>query len=291
MPSIQDVAMNFDPLQILTKYIEELSEKTGRNVIVYYSGFLDNSSNGCEINDMDMNGFMSVIHKLDKSKGLDLVLHTPGGSVTATEALINYLHEIFGNDIRAIVPQMSMSGGTMIACSCNSILMGKHSSLGPVDPQINGAPAQGIIDSFDRAINEIDENNPSTIIAWQSLISQYSPVLIQECYQAIELSKEILEYSLSKHMFGGDENATDKTQKIMDILTSHEATKDHGRHIGLSKCLEMGLKIERLEDDDDLQDKVLSLHHAIMNILNNKQVIKLIMNQKGKMFLAGKNPN
>ena len=287
MPSIQDVSMNFDPLQILTKYIEELSHKTDRNVIVYYSGFLDNSSPGCEINDMDMNGFMSVIHSLDKSKGLDLVLHTPGGSVTATEALIKYLHEIFDNDVRAIVPHMAMSGGTMIACSCKTIIMGKHSSLGPVDPQINGAPAQGIIDSFNRAISEIDEKNPSTIIAWQSLISKYSPVLIQECYQAIELSKEILEYSLTEYMFFDDEKVDIKIKKIMDILTSHEATKDHGRHIGLSRCVEMGLNIERLEDDDDLQDKVLSLHHAVMNILNNKQFIKLIMNQKGKMFLAG----
>ena len=44
--------------------------------------------------------------------------------------------EFFGEDIRAIIPQTSMSGGTMIACSCKEILMGKHSSLGPVDPQI-----------------------------------------------------------------------------------------------------------------------------------------------------------
>ena len=37
---------------------------------------------------------------------------------------------------------MAMSGGTMIACSCKEILMGKHSSLGPVDPQIMGIAAQ-----------------------------------------------------------------------------------------------------------------------------------------------------
>ena len=77
---------------------------------------------------------MSVIHGLDKSKGLDLFLHTPGGDVGATESLIDYLHDSFGGDIRAIIPQIAMSGGTMIACSCKEIIMGKQSSLGPIDP-------------------------------------------------------------------------------------------------------------------------------------------------------------
>jgi ClpP class serine protease len=91
-----------------------------------------------DINDEDKNGFMLCIHKLDKSKGLDLFLHTPGGSGAATESLVHYLRQIFGNDIRAFVPQLAMSAGTIIACACKEIFMGKHSNLGPVDPQIKG---------------------------------------------------------------------------------------------------------------------------------------------------------
>ncbi len=60
---------------------------------------------------MDKNRFMSVIHGLDKSKGLDLFLHTPGGDVGATESLIDYLHDSFEGDIRAVIPQIAMSGG------------------------------------------------------------------------------------------------------------------------------------------------------------------------------------
>lgn len=47
-------------------------------MIVYYSGWLNHTEakNGLSINDWDKNGFMSVIHGLDKSKGLDLFLHT-----------------------------------------------------------------------------------------------------------------------------------------------------------------------------------------------------------------------
>jgi ClpP class serine protease len=76
---------------------------------------------------------------MDRSKGLDLILHTPGGDMAATESLVDYLRQMFGKDIRAIVPQIAMSGGTMIALAWKEILMGKHSNLGPIDPQFSGA--------------------------------------------------------------------------------------------------------------------------------------------------------
>jgi ClpP class serine protease len=84
---------------------------------------------------------MNFIHGLDRTKGLDLILHTPGGDVAATESIIEYLRQMFGNNVRAIVPQMAMSAGTMIACSCKSIVMGKQSNIGPIDPQLGGIPA------------------------------------------------------------------------------------------------------------------------------------------------------
>ena len=124
------------------KYLRQVSEITGRNTIAYYSGFLQKSgSNQLSINDNDKNGFMAVIHKMDRSKGVDLILHTRGGDIAATESIVEYLKMMFGDNIRAIVPQIAMSAGTMIACSCNAIVMGKQSNLGPIDPQFNCIPS------------------------------------------------------------------------------------------------------------------------------------------------------
>ena len=52
---------------------------------------------------------MMAVHKLDRTKGLDLILHTQGGSISATQSIVNYLHKMFGKntatpDIRAVVP-------------------------------------------------------------------------------------------------------------------------------------------------------------------------------------------
>lgn len=98
------------------QYLADLHQKTGRNVIAYYSGWLQKKDvQGVEINDEDKNGLMTVVHQLDRSLGLDLVLHTPGGETAATESIVHYLRSMFGTNMRAIVPQLAMSGGTMIA--------------------------------------------------------------------------------------------------------------------------------------------------------------------------------
>jgi ClpP class serine protease len=134
---------------IRRKYLTQLFEYINprRNIIAYYSGFLSKPViEGIEINDEDKNGFMTVVHRLDKSLGLDLILHTPGGNLAATESIVHYLRQIFGTNIRAIVPQIAMSAGTMIACSCRSIVLGKQSSLGPVDPQFGAISAAGVVE-------------------------------------------------------------------------------------------------------------------------------------------------
>jgi len=127
---------------IRRKYLKELQEKRKRNVICYYFGWLQRQGvGGVEVDDNDKNAFMAAIHNLDRSKGLDLILHTPGGRVAATESIVDYLHTMFGQDIVAIIPQLAMSVGTMISCSCKEIIMGKQSNLGPIDPQFNGIQA------------------------------------------------------------------------------------------------------------------------------------------------------
>ena len=87
------------------KYLKALHKKTERNVIAYYSGWLSNpTAVGIDVNDEDKAAFMMAIHGLDKNKGLDLILHTPGGGIAAAESLVDYLRRIFGGNIRAIVP-------------------------------------------------------------------------------------------------------------------------------------------------------------------------------------------
>ncbi len=58
---------------IRRKYLAKLQRLTGRNVICYYSGWLQKPGlMGAMIDDNDKNGLMTTINKLDRSKGLTL---------------------------------------------------------------------------------------------------------------------------------------------------------------------------------------------------------------------------
>lgn len=284
-------------------YLKQLSDYTGRNTIVYYSGWLQKNVPGTEVNDSDKTGLMTVINGLDRSKGLDLILHTPGGLTAATESIVDYLHSMFGNDIRAIVPQLAMSAGTMIACSCKSILMGKQSNLGPIDPQLGPYPAHGIVEEFQRAYSEIKAaqvnalnhpNNPEAvaeanakIAVWQPIIAKYDPALIGECEKNIEWSETMVKDWLANNMLSDlEQSEMEKVRSnIMKELADHTVSKTHGRHISQQKCIDLGLKIEKLEDNQRLQDLVLSVHHSCIHTLSGTPSFKIIENQMGIAFI------
>lgn len=268
---------------IRKKYLGMLFRKTRRNTILYYSSFLQKTYPfGSSIDDYDKNGFMTVIHGLDRSIGLDLILHTPGGGMAETESLVDYLRRMFGTNIRAIIPQIAMSGGTMIACSCKEIIMGKQSSLGPIDPQINSLPAHGIIEEFKEAAKEINANQ-NNIPLWQPIIAKYWPTLIGECGKAIDWSIEMTKEWLKTGMFDSLDDLTRQPliDSIIKELGDHALTKSHARHLSIEKCKLMGLKIIDLEQDQKLQDLILSIHHTCMRTFETTNAVKIIENQKG----------
>ena len=268
------------------KYLHELENHTRRNVIAYYSGFLSKSGiRESDINDEDMNGFMMAVHDLDRTKGLDLILHTPGGSMSATESIVTYLQKMFFRDVRAIVPQIAMSAGTMIACSCASILMSsKHASLGPTDPHLGGWPAQGVIEEFKRACREV-ASDPALIPIWQVIIGQYDPTFLSQCENAVKWAKQFVEDQLVSNMFHGERNGRKTAKAIVKHLTDYRGNKTHDRHIAFDECKQIGLKVVPLEDDGALQDLVLTVHHCYMHALMNTPSFKIIENHKGAAFV------
>ena len=231
-----------------------------------------------------MNGFMMAVHKLDRKKGLDLILHTPGGSIASTETIVRYLHQMFDRDVRVIVPQVAMSAGTMIACSSREILLGKQSSLGPIDPQLRGIPAQGVLNEFKQALEEYKADHDSLVI-WQQIMQQYRPTFLGQCKQAIEWTKTFVTDQLKSVMFEGDPDAETKANKIVDALSDTDQHKAHERHLPAAKCIELGLRVKMLEEDGVLQDLVLTIHHCYMQTLMNSAAFKIIENHLGTAFV------
>lgn len=185
-----------------------------------------------------------------------------------------------------------MSAATMLSCGANSILMGEHSHIGPIDPQIvvrtqlgtQLIPAQAILDQFDMAREETSAKKASV---WFPILPQYGPALLVQCKNAQDLSKMLVEEWLSKYMFNGDEdpNLKQKIKEISTFLANHRHLKSHSRFINRNEAEKIGLKIERLEDNTDIQKAVLSAFHAYMLNFSLTPAVKIIENHLGRAFI------
>ena len=297
MPTWNEINREIDGLQpdtacdqVRQKYLKALEARVGRTVIAYYSGFLQKRTPDgrvhpeCAISDLDMNGLMAVVHNVDRKRGLDLIIHTPGGGVEAARAIVEYLYKMFGTDIRVIVPHMAMSAGTMIACAAREILMGKHSCLGPTDPQVKGHPAMGVLGEVDRAIAEI-KAEPLKQIVWQQVFAKYPPAFILDCERSVAGTRDMVGAWLAANMLAGAD-AEQKAAQVMQHLMDYNGTTEHSHHFLIDKCQSLGLNVTAIEQDQDLQEDILSVHHSFVATFARTKTIKLIENTIGANWIV-----
>jgi len=81
--------------------------------------------------------FIKAYEKVDPNRDIKIIIHTPGGAVTAVEAIVNCMlnHTGTGRFI-AYIPYYAYSGGCAIALSCHEIIVTKNSIVGPCDGQL-----------------------------------------------------------------------------------------------------------------------------------------------------------
>jgi ClpP class serine protease len=89
----------------------------------------------------DSEQLLRAIRLTPSDMPIDLVLHTPGGLVLASDQIAHALKRHRGR-VTVFVPHYAMSGGTLIALAADEIVMDADAVLGPVDPQL-GSPLRG----------------------------------------------------------------------------------------------------------------------------------------------------
>jgi len=93
-----------------------------------------------------------------KEMPIDLVLHTPGGLVLASEQIACVLKRHQGK-VTVFVPHYAMSGGTLVALAADEIVMDPDAVLGPVDPQL-GSPQTGYYPAAS-ILRALEQPNPN----------------------------------------------------------------------------------------------------------------------------------
>jgi hypothetical protein len=285
-------AERLDPNPVRRKYLSAAAQLSRRDTILYATGWTASTAGLTQPTLLsllpgDIQGFMSALHGLGGSE-LDLIIHSPGGSLEAADQLVQYLRSKY-NHIRAIVPHNAMSAACMLCCACDEIIMGKQSAIGPIDPQLSwttpqGAPvtaaAQSLLEELEEARADVAKN-PSLATIWATRLQQFPPGIFASCRTAMELSESMVRDWLSKYMFR-DELESTKPREIANWLASATTHKTHGRPIGFNLCRDNGLKVGRLEDCQDFQDAILSVFHAASVTFEASNCVKIIESHCGR---------
>lgn len=80
------------------------------------------------------------------------------------------------------------------------------------------------------------------------------------------------------------ENKEEISLNISEWLGDTNLHKSHGRPLGFRELISHGMIVELLEDDHELQEKVLSLFHATMATHELTDCTKFMENQNGKGY-------
>lgn len=283
----------------LLQGIKEVGRLRGnRNVIVYGSAFLQKPTvNGAyiSITHEDINGYMAMVKGLDYSRGLTLLLHTPGGSPNAAETVVDYLRSKFKN-IEVLVPTLAMSAGTMISLGSDLIILGRQSQLGPIDPSFiqrsGSVSALAVLDQFERAKKEILEDKTLAHL-WSPILSSLGPSLLLEAQNAIEYSEEVVAAWLEKYMFSGQSNAGQQSKSVAQYfsrgLGANHQKKSHGRRINIEEARAQGVNVEALEENQGLQEAALTVYHLTTIIYETSPCVKLLANNRGDLWIKNSN--
>jgi len=244
----------------------------------------------------DKDGIVEATRKLPPGS-LDIILHSPGGSLEATESIVDILRQKF-TDIRFFIPNTAKSAATMWALSGDEIYLASSAELGPIDPQmiyrkdnnVHQSPAQAIIDQFETAQKDLAKNSDK-LPAWIPILPMYGPSLYQDCKLAIKLSKDIVRSWLVQYMFKSlprKRDRVNRARRVVNYFSSHKDLKSHGRRIGLTEIeqnLKGLLKIKRLDDDAILYDRVMGVYYCLVNIFQRSASFKIIQNHIGNRYV------
>jgi ClpP class serine protease len=129
------------------------------------------------INIEDSEAILQAVRLMPDTEPIDLVLHTPGGLVLASEQIAEALKRHRGK-VTVLVPHYAMSGGTLIALAADEIVMDENAVLGPIDPQIGEYPAASILHAAQQPNpNRDDRTLILADIAQKALRQVYDTVL------------------------------------------------------------------------------------------------------------------
>lgn len=115
---------------------------------------------------------------------LYILVNSPGGGVSSSYKIARMLRASFSN-IKAFVPHMAASGGTLMVLAANEVVMGPMSNLTPIDVQVgyNGQYVSSY--SMSRALSRLSQyfakvTADEAPYPWRAMAEKLDPILMED---------------------------------------------------------------------------------------------------------------
>ena len=179
----------------------------------------------------DSEAVLRAIKLTDSEVPLDLILHTPGGLVLASEQIAHALCR-HPAKVTVYVPHYAMSGGTLLALAADEIVMDDNAVLGPVDPQLGEYPAASILKVVEQKdVNEVDDK---------------TLILADVARKAVTQVKARVQSILAEHL--PEERARELAETLSGGRWTHDypITVEEAQELGLPVTTEMPESVYKL---------------------------------------------
>ena len=193
--------------------IKQIQDRTKRSLICYVLGM------DCAIDENDTLPFVDLLHNVSSDNNLDLLLHTTGGSIDATEKLMGMMRRHVGTaELRVIVPDFAKSSGTLMVLGADKVVMSDMSELGPIDPQgrLFGRwqSVQNYLDAYKEHAETLT-NDPDNVAA-RIMLEKLDPATLRLCEVATERARQAAENLLKRGMFRKSGNWSLTVTELLD---------------------------------------------------------------------------
>ena len=180
---------------------------------------------------------------------LDLILHSPGGTLPATQAIVRALRSRYDH-IRVLVPQRGQSAAAMLAYAADQIMMGGFASLSPTNPLVvvptmGGSmmvPAQAVVDERNELLRRL-QGPDGTGEDLMSLVSQ-PPGMLHDARRIISESRLTLGGWIDSYSRAPYAPRATAGEHIGDRMSDYYRHLDHASVITLDDLRRYNLNVD-----------------------------------------------
>lgn len=220
--------------------------------------------------------FNRLVRKLPPGNGIDLILHSLGGTTDTASAIASLCRVRFGS-FRVVIPFLAKSAATLLVLAANERLLTTSAQLGPVDPQVRH-PEKGLFfpaHSIKEALERVEATKDPLVKA--AMADKLDPYLIGAYQDAIQASKQYIEQVVETWQ-GVDRAAI--------VSTFIERYKSHGYPIDCQVLSSIGVPHRTI--DGEAEEVLGNLHEKCLDLLDSdKEEGAVILTRDEYLFRLG----